>query len=153
MNKEQFLNDLQKIYDFLNEQKTKTNELIKFLENEEFDKLTLIDDFAKKLSLQMNSDLRFALVTRLVNLRDDSLVQVLKKLEKNEKEIIELQEKAYQFLNEFWHEIHTKFIDFIVENKLLTPFYRVVFIGDTHNMDYVLEFNQQKKVYKNGLMN
>ncbi|WP_419671606.1 hypothetical protein [Aliarcobacter butzleri] len=43
----------------------------------------------------MNSDLRFALVTRLVNLRDDSLVQVLKKLEKNEKEIIELQEKAY----------------------------------------------------------
>ena len=129
MNKEQFLNDLQKIYDFLNEQKTKTNELIKFLENEEFDKLTLIDDFAKKLGLQMNSDLRFALVTRLVNLRDDSLVQVLKKLEKNEKEIIELQEKAYQFVKEYWHEIHTKFIDFIVENKLLTPFYREVFIG------------------------
>ncbi|WP_419671605.1 hypothetical protein [Aliarcobacter butzleri] len=47
MTKEQFLNDLQKIYDFLNDQKTKTNELIKFLENEEFDKLTLIDDFAK----------------------------------------------------------------------------------------------------------
>ena len=35
MTKEQFLNDLQKIYDFLNDQKTKTNELIKFLENEE----------------------------------------------------------------------------------------------------------------------
>ena len=129
MTKEQFLNDLQKIYDFLNDQKTKTNELIKFLENEEFDKLTLIDDFAKSLNLEMNSDLRFALVTRLVNLRDDSLVQVLKKLEKNEKEIIELQEKAYQFVKEYWHEIHTKFIDFIVENKLLTPFYREVFIG------------------------
>ncbi|WP_323669160.1 invasion protein CiaB [Aliarcobacter butzleri] len=129
MTKEQFLNDLQKIYDFLNDQKTKTNKLIKFLENKEFDKLTLIDDFAKSLNLEMNSDLRFALVTRLVNLRDDSLVQVLKKLEKNEKEIIELQEKAYQFVKEYWHEIHTKFIDFIVENKLLTPFYREVFIG------------------------
>ncbi|MCT7552088.1 invasion protein CiaB [Aliarcobacter butzleri] len=129
MTKEQFLNDLQKIYDFLNDQKTKTNELIKFLENEEFDKLTLIDDFAKSLNLEMNSDLRFALVTRLVNLRDDSLVQVLKKLEKNEKEIIELQEKAYQFVKEYWHNIHTKFINFIVENKLLTPFYREVFIG------------------------
>ena len=33
MTKEQFLNDLQKINDFLNDQKTKTNELIKFLEN------------------------------------------------------------------------------------------------------------------------
>ncbi|MDN5101522.1 invasion protein CiaB [Aliarcobacter butzleri] len=129
MTKEQFLNDLQKIYDFLNDQKTKTNELIKFLENEEFDKLTLIDDFAKSLNLEMNNDLRFALVTRLVNLRDDSLVQVLKKLQKNEKEIIELQEKAYQFVKEYWHEIHTKFIDFIVENKLLIPFYREVFIG------------------------
>ncbi|MDK2040344.1 invasion protein CiaB [Aliarcobacter butzleri] len=129
MTKEQFLNDLQKIYDFLNDQKTKTNKLIKFLENKEFYKLTLIDDFAKSLNLEMNSDLRFALVTRLVNLRDDSLVQVLKKLEKNEKEIIELQEKAYQFVKEYWHEIHTKFIDFIVENKLLTPFYREVFIG------------------------
>ncbi len=52
MTKEQFLNDLQKIYRFLNNQKTKTNELIKFSQNEEFDKLTLIDDFAKKLSLK-----------------------------------------------------------------------------------------------------
>ncbi|WP_026804666.1 invasion protein CiaB [Aliarcobacter lanthieri] len=129
MTKEQFLNDLQKIYDFLNEQKATTNELIKYLENEEFDKLGLIDDFAKSLNLEMKDDLRFALVTRLVNLRDDSLVQVLKKLEKNEIEIIDLQEKAYQFVKDYWHNVHTKFIDFIVQNSLLTPFYREVFIG------------------------
>ena len=129
MNKEQFLNDLQKIYDFLNDEKTQTNKLISHLENEEFDKLGLIDDFAKALKLEMTSDLRFALVTRLVNLRDDSLVQVLKKLEKNEKEIIDLQEKAYGFVKEYWHEKHTKLIDLIVQNNLLTPFYREVFIG------------------------
>ena len=92
MNKENFLNDLQKIYDFLNEQKNQTNKIITHLENEEFDKLQIINDFAKILGLSMTKDLRFALVTRLVGLRDDSLVQVLKKLEKNEKEIIELQE-------------------------------------------------------------
>ncbi|MFA9240505.1 MAG: invasion protein CiaB, partial [Candidatus Paceibacteria bacterium] len=129
MNKDTFLNDLQKIYDFLNDEKTQTNKLISFLENEEFDKLTLIDDFEKALKLEMTSDLRFALVTRLVNLRDDSLVQVLKKLEKNEKEIIDLQEKAYGFVKEYWHEKHTKLIDFITQNNLLTPFYREVFIG------------------------
>lgn len=129
MNKETFLNDLQKIYDFLNDEKTQTNKLIAHLENEEFDKLGLIDDFAKALKLEMTSDLRFALVTRLVNLRDDSLVQVLKKLEKNEKEIIDLQEKAYGFVKEYWHEKHTKLIDLIVQNNLLTPFYREVFIG------------------------
>ncbi|MBY0540444.1 MAG: invasion protein CiaB [Campylobacterales bacterium] len=129
MTKQEFLNDLQKIYDFLNTEKSKTNELIAHLENEEFEKLSLINDFAYSLNLEMTSDLRFALVTRLVNLRDDSLVQVLKKLEKNEKEIITLQEKAYVFVKEYWHEIHTKLIDFITQNSLLTPFYQEVFIG------------------------
>ena len=103
MTKENFLNDLQKIYDFLNDEKTQTNKLIAHLENEEFDKLGFIDDFAKSLNLEMSNDLRFALVTRLVNLRDDSLVQVLKKLKKTEIEIIELQEKAYDFVKEYWH--------------------------------------------------
>jgi len=129
MTKENFLNDLQKIYDFLNEQKANTNDLIKYLENKEYDKLTIIDEFAKNLDLTMKEDLRLALVTRLVNLRDDSLVQVLKKLEKNEKEIIALQEKAYNFVKEYWHEKHTKLLDFIISNKLLTPFYQEVFIG------------------------
>ena len=129
MTKETFLNDLQKIYDFLNNQKTETNKLIAHLENEEFDKLQIINDFAKKLDLTMTKDLRFALVTRLVGLRDDSLVQVLKKLQKTEKEIIQLQEKAYNFVKEFWHEKHTNLIDLIVQNKLLTPFYQEVFIG------------------------
>ena len=101
MTKQQFLNDLQKIYDFLDTQKSQTNQLIKHLEDKEFEKLTIIDDFAKALNLTMKDDLRFALVTRLVNLRDDSLVQVLKKLEKSEKEIIEIQEKAYSFVKDY----------------------------------------------------
>ena len=129
MTKQNFIDDLQKIYDYLDKEKAKTNELLKFLENKEFDKLLLIDDFAKKLNLNISNELRFALVTRLVNLRDDSLVQVLKKLEKNEKEIIELQEKAFLFVKDFWHEKHKNLIDFIVQNKLLTPFYREIFIG------------------------
>ena len=48
MTKETFLNDLQKIYDFLNDEKNETNKLIAHLENEEFDKLQIINDFAKK---------------------------------------------------------------------------------------------------------
>ena len=64
MTKQQFLNDLQKIYDFLDTQKSQTNQLIKHLEDKEFEKLTIIDDFAKALNLTMKDDLRFALVTR-----------------------------------------------------------------------------------------
>jgi len=77
----------------------------------------------------MKDDLRFALVTRLVSLRDDSLVQVLKKYEKSEEEIIELQEKAYCFVRDFWHEKHKNTVDYIKNNNLLTPFYQEIFQG------------------------
>ncbi len=129
MNKDDFLNDLSNIYKFLDFQKNNTNKLIQYLEHKEFDKLSIINDFANSLNLEMTDDLRFALVTRLINLRDDSLVQVLKKLNKNEYEIIELQEKAYLFVKEFWHEKHKKTIDYIKHNNLLTPFYQEVFQG------------------------
>ncbi len=129
MNNENFLNDLAEVYEYLDAQKTNINKFISYLENEEYDKLTLIDEFAKELNLELNSDLRFALVTRLVNLRDDSLVQVLKKCGKNDDEIIHLQEKAYCFVRDFWHEKHLKTVEYIKHNNLLTPFYAAIFEG------------------------
>ncbi|RXJ86650.1 invasion protein CiaB [Arcobacter sp. CECT 8985] len=129
MNENQFLKDVEKIYQFLEEQKNNTNKLITYLENNELDKLSIIDEFAQKLDLQLDNNLRFALITRLVNLRDDSLVQVLKKQGKDEKEIIDLQEKAYRFVKEIWEEKHLKLIDFIEKENLLTPFYKEIFVG------------------------
>ncbi len=129
MNNENFLNDLAEVYEYLDAQKTNINKLISYLENEEYDKLTLIDEFAKQLGLELNNDLRFALVTRLVNLRDDSLVQVLKKLDKNDEEIIELQEKAYVYVRDFWHDKHLKTVEYIKHNNLLSPFYASIFEG------------------------
>ncbi len=126
---DKFLNDLIKLYEYLDLQKNNTNKLITYLEDEEYDKLTIIDEFAKTLNLELDSNLRLALVTRLVNLRDDSLVQVLKKIGKNEKEIIDLQEKAYCFVRDFWHEKHKNTIDYIKHNNLLTPFYQEIFAG------------------------
>jgi len=129
LDKNKFLDDLAEIYEFLNSQKTNVNKLISYLENKQFDKLQIIDDFAKTLGLEMSDDLRLALVTRLVNLRDDSLVQVLKKNDKNEDEIIALQEKAYCFVRDFWHDKHKSTVDYIKNNKLLTPFYQAIFEG------------------------
>ncbi|QKF81562.1 invasion protein CiaB [Halarcobacter ebronensis] len=129
MNNDKFLNDLVEVYDFFDTQKNNVNKHIIYLEKGEFEKLTIIEDFAKALGLYMKDDLRVALITRLVNLRDDSLVQVLKKLGKNEKEIIELQEKAYIFVRDFWHDKHKNTINYIKTNNLLTPFYQAVFEG------------------------
>ncbi|MGA1933384.1 invasion protein CiaB [Arcobacter sp. YIC-464] len=129
MDKNKFLEDLNEVYEYLDAQKTNTNKLISYLENKDYEKLTIIDEFAKNLDLEMRDDLRFALVTRLVSLRDDSLVQVLKKYEKSEEEIIELQEKAYCFVRDFWHEKHKNTLEYIKNNNLLTPFYQEIFQG------------------------
>ncbi len=129
MNEEKILKDISKIYEYLENDKNEINKLITSLENKDFDNLGIIKDFAKELELELNDNLYLALITRLVNLRDDSLVQVLKKLEKNEEEIIDLQEKAYQFVRVFHENKHKKLIEFIKENNLLTPFYQAVFEG------------------------
>ena len=129
MKKQKFLNDVQKLYEYITKEKEKVNKLYEYLEQYKFDKLVIIDDFSSTLGLTMSDELRMALITRLVSLRDDNLVQVLKKLNKSDDEIIQLQEIAYKFVANYWLKIHKNTLNFIDENKLLTPFYRSIFIG------------------------
>jgi len=124
-----FTNDIQKIYDYISTQKDEINKLYEYLEKKQENKLTIIHDFATHLDVTLSDDMKLALITRLVSLRDDSLVQVLKQLDFDEKQVIELQEKAYQFAKDYWLEIHQKRVDFIVSNNLLTPFYQEIFKG------------------------
>lgn len=129
MKKKDFLDNVQKLYDFLDEQKNDINKLFEYLEKQEFEKLTIIDQFASSLELELTDDLRVALIARLVSLRDDSLVQVLKKSGKSESEVISIQERSYLFVKEYWLDIHQNTLDFIESNNLLTPFYKEVFKG------------------------
>ena len=132
MMNEKFLNDLNEVYEYLDSQKANINKLITYLENGDVEKLSIIDNFAQTLDLPMSDELRFALLTRLVNLRDDSLVQVLKKEQKSQEQIIELQEQAYCFVRDFWQEQHKKTVEYIKNNQLLTPFYVAIFEGVYH---------------------
>jgi len=129
MTQEQFLNDVQKVYNYISEKKANVNLLYEYLENEQYDKLSIIEEFAKELDLNLTSDLRVALTTRLVGLRDDSLVQVLKKLDINEEEILNLIEKAYIYVSQYWTAYHADTIEYIESNNLLTPFYQAIFKG------------------------
>jgi len=90
-----FTQDIQTIYDFISDQKDDINKLYEYLEQNKDDKLEVIQEFAKKLGVPLSNDMKLALITRLVNLRDDSLVQVLKQLKFTDVQIIELQKKAY----------------------------------------------------------
>jgi len=129
MNKEDFIQDIQKIYNYITKKKDNINKLYQYLENKQYDKLNIIDDFARELDLTIDDDLRVALVSRLVSLRDDNFIQVLKKLNKTEDEIIILVEKAYKFVSVYWTSYHQDTIEYIEKNQLLTPFYEAIFKG------------------------
>ncbi len=129
MTENQFLNDIQKLYNFITEQKNEINQLYTYLEKKQYEKLELIKEFENNLGLKSSDELKLALITRLINLRDDSLVQILKKLGMDEAEIIKLQEKGYQFSKDYWLELLNKRIEYIKSNNLLTPFYLAIFEG------------------------
>lgn len=127
--KDKFLSDVEKLYNYLSDKKKEVNKLYEFLEKNQFEKLEIIDTMAQKLGLAMSEDLQVALVGRLVSLRDDSFVQVLKKREMSDEQIITLVEVAYKFVAEFWNNYHNETIEYIHNENLLTPFYREVFKG------------------------
>ena len=127
--REQFLEDLQKVYDYITNKKNNLNKLYDDFANNQVKKLKLIDQFALKLDLELDNDLTLALINRIVGLRDDSLVQVLKKQNKSENQIVELLEKAYLFVGEYWTKYHQDTVEYIQDNQLLTPFYEAVFKG------------------------
>ncbi len=129
MTQENFTNDIQKVYDYITNKKANINKLYEYLETKQYDKLTIIDDFTKQLNLTLTDDLRVALVGRVVSLRDDSLVQVLKKMDKSDDEIIVLVEIAYKFVRDYWTAYHQDTIEFIEKEQLLTTFYEAVFKG------------------------
>lgn len=126
---DKFLDDVQKVYDYITDKKGKLNQLYVYLENNQFEKLQIVEEFATTLELDMDDELRVALVTRLVNLRDDSLTQILKKRDLKDKEIEKIIEKAYIFVRDYWTKYHQDTLEYINTNNLLTPFYRAVFEG------------------------
>ncbi len=133
--KQQFMNDLQKIYNELQERQKSLNDYYKVLDGEHPIAKSLIEDFLNKMHLPINSDTMMASLTRLVNLREDALEQVLQKEGFSEEEIIAKKEEAYQFVKEMHLTRHEYLIAWIKSENLLTPFYQILI----ENIHYIGE--------------
>ena len=129
------MNDLQKIYNELQERQKSLNDYYKVLDGEHPIAKSLIEDFLNKMHLPINSDTMMASLTRLVNLREDALEQVLQKEGFSEEEIIVKKEEAYQFVKEMHLTRHEYLIAWIKSENLLTPFYQILI----ENIHYIGE--------------
>jgi hypothetical protein len=124
--KKQFIQDLQKIYDELQTRQESLNKYYKLLEGDHPEAKTLVENFLNKMALPINSETTMAALTRVINLREDALEQVLQKEGFSEDVIIEKKEEAYLFVKEMHLTRHEYLIAWIKSENLLTPFYRTL---------------------------
>ncbi|MDD3462551.1 MAG: invasion protein CiaB [Sulfurospirillaceae bacterium] len=126
-----FNNDLREFYDFLGKQQRELGEYFSIVENVQYDKSieAFVDDFLHSIELTCNKENRVALLSRLINLRDEQMVQALEKEGKDAIFITQAKEMAYLWVKDFYLKRHEKLLDFCQSKTLFNPFYRRLLQG------------------------
>ena len=140
--KKKFEQDLEIVYNLV---KTKQDEINNYFEILDIDNSNrkFIDKFISKIKLDIDKESRYAVVARLVQLREDNLVGLLNSKKKNSDEITKIKNLAYEWVKDFYIKNHQKLLDKIEEDKLLTPFYRC-FLQNVHNVGVAITAWQPK---------
>ena len=123
------MNDLQAVYLELQDRQTELNGFYDLLNGEHEKAAQAVDAFLALLAIPKNDDTVMAALTRIVNLREDALEQVLQKQKFSDEEIRVKKELAYGFVSMMHIARHESLIGWIEKNKLLTPFYRGLIFG------------------------
>ena len=128
--KERFMKDLQRLYDELSRRQEVLGSYMGILRGAEHPEATeIVERFLRLLELPKTPETMMAALTRLVNLREDALEQVMRQQSFSDEEIIAAKEKAYFFVSDFHLERFESLIIWIEEEGLLTPFYRALISG------------------------
>lgn len=101
--------------------------------------LGVLDEFLSRIELEINQENRMVAAGRLLSLREDPLVQVLKKHKRSQDSIDSVIAVSYQWVKEFYEKRHVDLITEINRRGLLNHFYRKVIEG-AHSVG--LTFNQ-----------
>ncbi len=129
MKKQQFMNDLQAIYLELQDRQAELNSYYDLMEKPHEKANAVVDAFLELLDIPRDDDSIMAALTRIVNLREDALEQVLQKKGCSDAEIRLKKELAYGFVSMLYITRHESLIGWIEKQKLLTPFYRSLIFG------------------------
>ena len=131
MNKQDFMKDLQRIYDELQTRQAELNSYYDLLDKEKGHKKAenLLKFFLTTMNIPRDDEGYMAGLTRLVSLREDALDQVMKKNGFDERKIQHKKEIAFGFVSHFHTERHEALLQWIEEERLLTPFYRSLVYG------------------------
>ena len=129
--RQQFEDDLKRFYELLGERQRELGRYFSIVESEDVDKEieAFIDDFLISIELSCIKENRVSLLSRLIGLRDEQMVQALEKEGKDSIFITQAKEKAYLWVKDFYLKRHANLIAHIEEEWLLSPFYRRILRG------------------------
>lgn len=131
MNREQFMNDLQLIYNELQTRQKELNSYYDLVDESKTHKKAedVVDAFLTLIDIPKTKESQMASLGRIINLREDSLEQILKKNNCLDEEIVIKKELAYGFASSLHINRHESFIKWVEDKNLLTPFYRSLMLG------------------------
>lgn len=131
-------NDLVKMYELVKQRQVELNSFYDLLEGKkDAKKEKIIEKMLHVSTLKDNKENRLALITRLVNLRDDNLVQALRQAKKNDKEINKIKHDIYEIVKKYHLNIQEVTIRRIRKQKILSPFYYAI-VRNTHKIGIAL---------------
>ncbi len=87
----------------------------------------VVEDFLEFVGLEKDEETMLAAVQRIVSLREDALLQVIRDFEEDER--IAVRERAYVWVSRFYLALFEKRLQRIEEQELLSPFYRAILRG------------------------
>ena len=119
-NKKEIFRDIAEIYYFLENENQKVNSLYHEVEAQNIPAfLECIFQLIPK-----TPETTFAVIDRIVSLKEGALVNVLEKLGIKEEKILKIRFLMFQVTRDFYMQKHEKVLEFICNKNLLTPFLR-----------------------------
>jgi hypothetical protein len=125
MTKEQFLKDLNEIYELTKNRTEKINDMYGLLENSSKKEYRIIKKLLKICSLKPTNQNKVAVLDRIVGLKENLLVLSLE----NRDDAKKILSKVYCEVAQFHIQEHKKLLDDIERRQLLNTFYRKLLFG------------------------
>ncbi|MBF7046726.1 hypothetical protein IY804_01320, partial [Campylobacter volucris] len=129
------MNDFKQIAQIVKNRKQNINDLYKILQNNQSH--PLIDRALELAELDNEKSNVLAILRRLVDLKEENLVQELEKKGLNEEEITQIKYKVHSLVRAFYEVEHQDLIDEIKTKNLLDEFYLALIQG-VHNIGVVM---------------
>ena len=87
---------------------------------------TQLQTLCTRLDIQPTREHFVALIERIVNLREEAILEVLKSLNKSPTEIANARAMLLEYVSAYYASAHAKLLTHIESKQLLTPFYREI---------------------------